>query len=198
VSSGEEPEIVGGATIFLFNSKRQLKTGRQKLRLWPKKEADGGVPTTTPGKVPKNERGEIERLERLVNKYERGQIHHVDWLDRLAFSAMEKAKEKECERKANLYPSLVIELCSFEHRVVFQESGANFYIPAPVSLSNELVTVWDPELGRTNPSEHKQLKLARSLTRGIVDRDLKPSSNERKYVQVVFFSISFFFPAFNL
>jgi phosphatidylinositol 3-kinase len=40
--------------------------------------------------------------------------------------------------------------------------------------------VWDPELGRTNPSEHKQLKLARSLTRGIIDRDLKPSSNERK------------------
>jgi len=185
VSSGEEPEIVGGATIFLFNSKRQLKTGRQKLRLWPKKEADGGVPTTTPGKVPKNERGEIERLERLVNKYERGQIHHVDWLDRLAFSAMEKAKEKECERKANLYPSLVVELCSFEHRVVFQESGANFYIPAPVSLSNELVTVWDPELGRTNPSEHKQLKLARSLTRGIVDRDLKPSSNERKLLQTI-------------
>jgi hypothetical protein len=73
-----------------------------------------------------------------------------------------------------------------------QESGANFYIPAPVSLSNELVTVWDPELGRTNPSEHKQLKLARSLTRGIVDRDLKPSSNERKYVQVVLFSISSF------
>lgn len=185
VSSGEDPEIVGGATIFLFNSKRQLKTGRQKLRLWPKKEADGGVPTTTPGKVPKNERGEIERLERLVNKYERGQIQHVDWLDRLSFSAMEKAKEKECERKANLYPSLVVELCSFEHRVVFQESGANFYIPAPVSLSNELVTVWDPELGRTNPSEHKQLKLARSLTRGIVDRDLKPSSNERKLLQTI-------------
>ncbi|CAL5003099.1 unnamed protein product [Urochloa decumbens] len=185
VSSGEDPEIVGGATIFLFNSKRQLKTGRQKLRLWPKKEADGGVPTTTPGKVPKNERGEIERLERLVNKYERGQIQHVDWLDRLAFSAMEKAKEKECERKANLYPSLVVELCSFEHRVVFQESGANFYIPAPVSLSNELVTVWDPELGRTNPSEHKQLKLARSLTRGIVDRDLKPSSKERKLLQTI-------------
>ena len=61
-----------------------------------------------------------------------------------------------------------------------QESGANFYAPTPVSLSNELVTVWDPELGRTNPSEHKQLKLARSLTRGIIDKDLKPSSNERK------------------
>jgi phosphatidylinositol 3-kinase len=65
-------------------------------------------------------------LERLVNKYERGQIHHVDWLDRLAFSAMEKAKEKECERNANLYPSLVVELCSFEHRVVFQVNILTF------------------------------------------------------------------------
>ncbi|XP_044949205.1 phosphatidylinositol 3-kinase, root isoform [Hordeum vulgare subsp. vulgare] len=185
VSSGEGKSVVGGATIFLFNSKKQLKTGKQKLQLWPQKEADGRVPTTTPGKVPKNERGEIERLERLVNKYERGQIQHVDWLDRLAFSAIDKVKEKECERLENSFSSLVVEFCSFEHRVVFQESGANFYAPTPVSLSNELVTVWDPELGRTNPSEHKQLKLARSLTRGIIDKDLKPSSNERKSLQKI-------------
>ncbi|RWW50979.1 hypothetical protein BHE74_00042717 [Ensete ventricosum] len=71
---------------------------------------------------------------------------------------------------------------SFEHRVVFQESGANFFAPSPVSSTNELVTVWDPEVGRTNPSEHKQLKLARSLTRGIIDRDLKPSVIERRQV----------------
>lgn len=30
----------------------QLKTGKQKLRLWPGKEADGSFPTNTPGKVP--------------------------------------------------------------------------------------------------------------------------------------------------
>ena len=51
MSSGEGSSVVGGATIFLFNSKKQLKTGRQKLRLWPQKEADGRVPTSTPGKV---------------------------------------------------------------------------------------------------------------------------------------------------
>jgi hypothetical protein len=65
-------------------------------------------------------------MERLVNKYERGQIQHVDWLDRLAFSAMEKAKDKECEKKTNFYPSLVVELCSFEHRVVFQVSITHY------------------------------------------------------------------------
>jgi phosphatidylinositol 3-kinase len=43
--------LIGGATILLFNGKKQLKTGKQKLRLWPGKEADGSFPTTTPGKV---------------------------------------------------------------------------------------------------------------------------------------------------
>jgi len=60
-----------------------------------------------------------------------------------------------------------------------QESGPNVFLPSPIG-ANELVTVWDPEVGKINPSEHKQIKLARSLTRGIIDRDLKPSSNERK------------------
>ncbi|KAF2286664.1 hypothetical protein GH714_023347 [Hevea brasiliensis] len=180
VSRGKDEGLIGAATILLFNSKMQLKTGKQKLRLWPGKEADGSFPTTTPGKVPRHERGELERLEKLVNKYERGQIQCIDWLDRLTFKAMEKIKERESCRNGSSHLYLVIDFCSFEHRVVFQESGANFLLPSPIASTNELVIVWDPELGKINPSEHKQLKLARSLTRGIIDRDLKPSSNERK------------------
>ncbi|KAJ6883140.1 phosphatidylinositol 3-kinase [Populus alba x Populus x berolinensis] len=183
VSCGKDEGLIGGATIILFNNKMQLKTGKQKLRLWPGKEADGSFPTTTPGKVPKQERGEVERLEKLVNKYERGQIQCVDWLDRLTFKAMEKIKERENCKNGNSSLYLVVDFCSLEHRVVFQESGANFLLPSPIASTNELVTVWDPEIGKINPSEHKQLKLARSLTRGIIDRDLKPSSNERKSIQ---------------
>ncbi|XP_011042652.1 PREDICTED: phosphatidylinositol 3-kinase, root isoform [Populus euphratica] len=183
VSCGKDEGLIGGATILLFNNKMQLKTGKQKLRLWPGKEADGSFPTTTPGKVPKHERGEVERLEKLVNKYERGQIQCVDWLDRLTFEAMEKIKERENCKNGNSSLYLVVDFCSLEHRVVFQESGANFLLPSPITSSNEHVTVWDPEIGKINPSEHKQLKLARSLTRGIIDRDLKPSSNERKSIQ---------------
>lgn len=183
VSCGKDEGLIGGATILLFNNKMQLKTGKQKLRLWPGKEADGSFPTTTPGKVPKHERGEVERLEKLVNKYERGQIQCVDWLDRLTFKAMEKIKELENCKNGNSSLYLVVDFCSLEHRVVFQESGANFLLPSPIASTNELVTVWDPEIGKINPSEHKQLKLARSLTRGIIDRDLKPSSNERKSIQ---------------
>lgn len=43
--------MVGGATIHLFNMKKQLKTGKHKLRLWAGKEADGSINTNTPGKV---------------------------------------------------------------------------------------------------------------------------------------------------
>ncbi|KMT07235.1 hypothetical protein BVRB_6g148700 isoform A [Beta vulgaris subsp. vulgaris] len=174
--------LIGGATILLFNSKKQLRTGKQKLRLWLGKEADGACPSSTPGKVPRHERGELERLEKLMNKYERGQIPRVDWLDRLTFKAMEKIKDREScgSRSSQLY--IVVDFCSFEHQVVFQESGPNVFLPSPIG-ANELVTVWDPEVGKINPSEHKQIKLARSLTRGIIDRDLKPSSNERKVIQ---------------
>nr|XP_025654267.1 phosphatidylinositol 3-kinase, root isoform isoform X2 [Arachis hypogaea] len=175
--------LVGGATILLFNRKKQLKTGKQKLRLWPGKEADGAFPTSTPGKVPRHERGELERLEKLVNKYERGQIPRVDWLDRLTFKTMEKIKERESLKNGSSHLYLVVDFCSFEHRVVFQESGANFLMPSPIASTNDIVIVWDPEVGKINPSEHKQLKLARSLTRGVIDRDLKPSSNERKSIQ---------------
>ncbi|KAI0523993.1 hypothetical protein KFK09_003357 [Dendrobium nobile] len=183
VSCDDDDCVVGGATISLFNKQKQLRTGRQKLRLWPRREADGSIPSSTPGKVPKHELDEIERLERLVNKYERGRIQCIDWLDRLTFKAMDKLKEREGNACGNSHLSLIVEFCSFEHTVVFQETGANFLTPSHVSSTNELVIVWDPEVGRTNPSEHKQLKLARSLTRGIIDKDLKPSSNERKSIQ---------------
>jgi hypothetical protein len=33
---------------------------------------------------------------------------------------VDRIKEKECERLENSSPCLVVEFCSFEHRVVFQ------------------------------------------------------------------------------
>ncbi|EPS60252.1 phosphoinositide 3-kinase, partial [Genlisea aurea] len=120
VSNGNNGEVVGGASIHLFNMKKQLKTGKHKLRLWAGKEADGSINTTTPGKVPKQERGELERIEKLVNKYERGQIQRVDWLDRLAFKAMEKIKDRENLKNENTHFYVAVDFCSFEHRVVFQ------------------------------------------------------------------------------
>uniref|UniRef100_A0A0D6QW47 phosphatidylinositol 3-kinase n=2 Tax=Araucaria cunninghamii TaxID=56994 RepID=A0A0D6QW47_ARACU len=185
VSSSKQDVVVGGATLRLFNSKKQLKTGQHKLRLWLGREADGSVPTTTPGKVPKHERGEIERLEKLENKYERGQIQHIQWLDELTVKAVEEIKERERQRIGMSHLHLIVYLWPFEHPVRFQELGANYLLPSPISSSNELVRVWDPEVGRTNPCENKQVKLARSLTRGVIDRELKPSSDERKEISKI-------------
>lgn len=42
-----------------------------------------------------------------------------------------------------------------------------------------------PQIGRENPAELKAAKLARSLTRGLVDRDLKPNSDERRAIAAV-------------
>ncbi|KAF0930784.1 hypothetical protein E2562_035256, partial [Oryza meyeriana var. granulata] len=188
VSSGEDRNIVGGTTLSLFNSKNHLKTGRLRLRLWPNKMADGSLSTSTPGKVPKTKREEIERLERVANKYIRGQIPHIGWLDNLMVNAADKL-EKESERTENLYSSLIVELCSFEHRVVFQEYGANMCTSAPLYLADpskhKLVIACDPEIGRINPSEHKHSVLAWSLARGVNDREMKPNSVDRKLIQTI-------------
>lgn len=62
VSCGRDEGLVGGATVLLFNSKMQLKTGKQKLRLWQGKEADGSLPTTTPGKVNNDQTNVIDMI----------------------------------------------------------------------------------------------------------------------------------------
>ena len=40
------------------------------------------------------------------------------------------------------------------------------------------------QVGRDNPAELKAQKLARGLQRGVLDRDLKPNSEERRRLQV--------------
>ncbi len=70
--------------------------------------------------MPQHERGELERLEKLVNNYERGQIQRVDWLDRLTFKAMDRIKERESSKNGSSHLYVVVDFCSFEHQVVFQ------------------------------------------------------------------------------
>lgn len=70
--------------------------------------------------VPRHERGELERLEKVVNKYERGQILHVDWLDRITFKALEEIREQESSKNGNSKLYLIVDFSGFEHRVVFQ------------------------------------------------------------------------------
>ncbi|EFJ45030.1 hypothetical protein VOLCADRAFT_40672, partial [Volvox carteri f. nagariensis] len=48
-----------------------------------------------------------------------------------------------------------------------------------------IIRLLDPEVGRDNPAELKAQKLARGLQRGVLDRDLKPNSEERKKLQAI-------------
>ena len=77
---------VGGTTFRLFGKKCTLRRGKHRLLLWPNIEADGSVESTTPSKLPV--RDEMGRLEKLVKKYERGDLPKSDWLDKLAFRKM--------------------------------------------------------------------------------------------------------------
>ena len=43
--------------------------------------------------------------------------------------------------------------------------------------------VQDPEVGRDNPAELKAQKLARSFTRGVVDRSLRPDTEDKRRIQ---------------
>eukprot|EP00897_Mesotaenium_endlicherianum_P004521 jgi/Mesen1/4097/ME000215S03375 len=178
---------VGGATLPLFGRKRTtLRTGATKLHLAPSRVADGSLPSSTPGK--------LDRLEKLVSKFDRGELARCDWLDRLAFKAYERMREDHRRRhRGARHLAILVELPTFEHPVVFQEPGGHVAtLQPPLAATNELVRVWDPEEGqRGNPSEHKQLKLARmstsmAVTRGIIiDRDLKPNSGERKQIAAI-------------
>nr|GEY79835.1 phosphatidylinositol 3-kinase, root isoform isoform X1 [Tanacetum cinerariifolium] len=73
--------------------------------------------TTIPGKVTKEELGELEHLEKLVNKYEKRQIQRVNWLDRLAFKAMDKIKDLGSSKNGSSHLYVLAYFSSFEHRV---------------------------------------------------------------------------------
>eukprot|EP00887_Chlorella_sp_A99_P006299 scaffold3.g6299.t1 len=234
VREGAPRRPLGGTTLRLFSKKGRLKTGGQELQLWPGQEADVRWPTSTPGKVPVAERGELGRVEQVLKRYERGEIPHVDWLDRLAMRTIDGLREQEAHEAAAAAAAdaaggggdgaaigprltLLLELPSFPRAVIFaQQAAPAAHAPAappgaaggavaevsggsgvgaagapPPGVagaaggSGSIILLSDPEVGRENPSELKAQKLARSLTRGLVDRALKPDTEERRAIAAV-------------
>lgn len=97
----------GGTTIPLFDEDGTLRRGRQKCKVYRKREADGEYPSSTPyiprpkrrrknEEIPRAlpEEEELERLERLFKKHEMGEIPTNIWLDKLVF---QKVREKTLE-----------------------------------------------------------------------------------------------------
>ncbi|KAJ8078600.1 Phosphatidylinositol (PI) 3-kinase [Marasmius tenuissimus] len=222
---------VGGTTFRLFGKKgycrfdlsrdkdsvfsfRTLRRGKHRLLLWPGIEADGSVDSTTPSKL--EVRDEMGRLEKLVKKYERGDLPKSDWLDKMTFRKMEEIHAAEAQKSENLF--LYIDLPRFDFPVIFCEpeptvpsssSAFNSNIPpahshphpqtpttasapAPLSsLDTHLWSVIDPEAIRENPVEDKHRRLVRSHRSGPYDRDLKPNAKDRDFItQILAYSPS--------
>jgi phosphatidylinositol 3-kinase len=166
---------VGGTSLYLFGKNRILRKGRQKLYLYPDVEGDGSEPSKTPGKRRKT--NEVDRLEKVLKRYERGLLPHVDWLDNFTRAQVKKTCRNEMENADSLY--LFVECFEFEYPVVFKEP--NYQGHQQFYYTNSIVLVVDPELTRENPVELKYLKLARSnRQRNLLDRDLKPNNIELK------------------
>lgn len=98
---------VGGTTISLFGKHGVYRQGMLDLRVWPGIEADGSVPTSTPGKARDHGKEQMQRLAKLVKKHRNGQINKIDWLDRLTFREIELINERE--KRASEYLYLMIE-----------------------------------------------------------------------------------------
>ncbi|KII89648.1 hypothetical protein PLICRDRAFT_158734 [Plicaturopsis crispa FD-325 SS-3] len=184
---------VGGSTFRIFGKKWTLRRGKHRLLLWPGREADGSIETTTPSKL--ETRDEMGRLEKLVKKYERGDLPKSDWLDKLAFRKMEEIHAAETEKSENLF--LYIDLPRFDFPVIFSEPEAHSATatsniiqpvaqpPGAPSISSTFATdthLWailDPEVARENPVEDKHRRLVRSHRSSPYDRELKPNAQNR-------------------
>ncbi|KAI0027323.1 atypical/PIKK/PI3K protein kinase [Vararia minispora EC-137] len=187
---------VGGSAFRLFGKKWTLRRGKHRLLLWPNREADGSMETTTPSKS--GTQDEMGRLEKMVKKYERGDLPKSDWLDKLTFRKMSEIHAAETEKSKNLY--LYIDLPRFDFPVIFSEpqepvasTSATTLAPAPTltgntqgpAISNSLTSdpyLWailDPDAPRDNPVEDKHRRLVRSHRSSPYDRDLKPNTKIR-------------------
>ncbi|KAF9561978.1 phosphatidylinositol 3-kinase [Agrocybe pediades] len=191
---------VGGSTFRLFGKKWTLRRGKHRLLLWPDTIADGSVETTTPSKLATQD--EMGRLEKLVKKYERGDLPKSDWLDKMAFRKMEEIHAAATEKSENLF--LYIDLPRFDFPVIFCEPETSVassstaptlttivQTPATPSLSasfisdSNLWSVVDPDIANENPVEDKHRRLVRSHRSSPYDRELKPNAKLRDELAVI-------------
>ncbi|KZT73494.1 putative atypical/PIKK/PI3K protein kinase [Daedalea quercina L-15889] len=189
---------VGGSTFRMFGKKLSLRRGKHRLLLWPDREADGSIETTTPSKI--GVRDEMGRLEKLVKKYDRGDMPKSDWLDAMTFRKISEIHNVESEKSENLF--LYIDLPRFDFPVIFCEpDGTNApststvvaQTPVPPAVPQQssflsdafLWQVVDPDVARENPVEDKHRRLVRSHRSSPYDRELKPNAKIRDELSTI-------------
>ncbi|KAG7203552.1 hypothetical protein KM043_013600 [Ampulex compressa] len=177
---------VGGTTISLFGKHGVFRQGMLDLRVWPGVEADGNMPTTTPGKTRDHGKEQMQRLAKLAKKHRNGQMSKVDWLDRLTFREIELINERE--KRASEYLYLMVEfpevtMDGIPYSIVYYEKDGDEVVQH--RSQPDVVTLPDYEILQENLVEAKHHKLARSLRSGGNTRELKPTSTVRDALNTI-------------
>jgi len=174
---------LGEASFRLFSKKGRLKSGRKKIQV----EFYHGNETTMdaqqlspPPHALKKHGGSVpsmEKLEKLMQRYDRNAMERVPWLDALAFRRIQQLNKDVGDGTCR--PTITVEMERWDRTVMY---GVRPYTQIP-SGGNSLLP--DPELGCDNPVEHKHRKLARSLHRAHQDRNLQPDAEERRQIETL-------------
>uniref|UniRef100_A0A336M345 Phosphatidylinositol 3-kinase catalytic subunit type 3 n=1 Tax=Culicoides sonorensis TaxID=179676 RepID=A0A336M345_CULSO len=172
--------VVGGTTISFFGRNGVFRQGLFDLRVWPNVEADGNVPSSTPGKGHDSAKHQMQRLAKLAKMHRNGQIPKVDWLDRLTFREIELINQNEKQQSDYLYLMIefpTIEMSDKPYTIVYYEPDGDMriqYVTKP-----KLVTVPDSEILLDNLVEVKHHRLARATRFVPSDKDAKPTAEQR-------------------
>jgi phosphatidylinositol 3-kinase len=138
---------------------------------------------------------ELERFEEMLSKYERGEVPHVSWLDKMTFSRiqdMRRARLEELEEMSG-YVEVHVEFPTYALPIIFSEGLE----PKNVRKSRKknwesLVWLIDEEIAieTQNPSEIMHYELTRTHGREVVDKDLKPNAEEKARLAIAMSSPS--------
>ncbi|XP_053963290.1 phosphatidylinositol 3-kinase catalytic subunit type 3 [Anastrepha ludens] len=179
--------VIGGTAISLFGKNGLFRQGMFDLRVWLGVEGDGSYPSKTPGKGKDSSKSQMQRLGKLAKKHRNGQMHKVDWLDRLTFREIELINEREKRMSDYMYLMIEFPTAVFQEYynysiVYFEPEGDKSH---KILFKPKLVTVPDSDILQENLVERKHHRLARSERSRISDRDAKPTAVIRNQLHTI-------------
>lgn len=153
---------------------QKMIKGRTKMYLWPGREGDGNECTSTPFNAAILD--ESDRLRKCVERYEKGKMITVNWLDPLSLSDVKREHAALVAQRSRDVAFLFVEFQSFRHRVIFHEK--EYVTHVDESEGNKIVHVFDPEMALSNLCDEKHQRMQR-YKKGM-DGTTKPTNQQRK------------------
>ena len=184
----------GGTTVTLLDSTDAcLKRGRQKLKLWLDRPADGNANSTTDARILNNH--EMDRLENVLRKHSSATLSDSvlfsstsAWLDNLAFRKLEQINKALSAADPSDH-FLYIDFVQFDVPIVYAEP---VYPPPPMFPVLQQYAYLDPDddikqQQQPAPARRRPV-IPASITTGIVNEvynDYHPTQETGPVVQVV-------------